>query len=103
MIVNPPASVQVTDGMTSFAHPDDLDPIIFASVISNVTTTNTDTVMFTTDTPKDPCSALTWHIQWENLREDVFTEDVQAKPERDNDTLFLNRLCSSAMYSDERA
>ena len=86
-ILNPPASVQVTDGMATFAHPNDLNPSVLASVIPSATTTSTDTVRFTTQTPGDPCAALTWRIERENLREEVFTQDVQAEPDRDRDAV----------------
>jgi uncharacterized repeat protein (TIGR01451 family) len=84
-IVNAPASVQVIQGTASFAHPDDPDPSQLGTVIAAAITRSTDTVAFTTQTPGDPCDALTWRIRYENLRGDVFTRDVQAAPDTDAD------------------
>ena len=86
-IVNPPASVHLTDGTATFAHPDDPDPSVLASVIPNATTTSTDTVNFTTGTPQDPCATLTWRIEWKNLQNEMFTQDVQAEPDGDHDAV----------------
>ncbi len=86
-IVNPPASVQVTDGTASFAHPDDTNPAVRATVIPLAITTSTDTVAFTTQAPGDPCEALTWHIRYESLQGDLSTRDVQAALDTDADAV----------------
>lgn len=84
-ILNPPASVQVTEGEASFAHPDDTDPTTRTTVIPLAITTSTDTVTFTTQTPGDPCAALTWRIHYQNLNGDILTRDVQSALDSDAD------------------
>jgi uncharacterized repeat protein (TIGR01451 family) len=86
-ILNPPASVQVTEGTASFAHPDDPNPGALATVIPNATTTSTDTVSFTTDTPGDPCPTLTWRLEFLNPRGGMLAQTLQAQPDRDNDAV----------------
>lgn len=48
-------------------------------------TTSTDTVAFTMQTPGDPCAALTWRIQYQDLNGDTFTRDVQGAMDSDSD------------------
>ena len=84
-ILNPPVSVQVTDGEAGFAHPDDLDPTARATVIPLALTKSTDTVTFITQTPGDPCAALTWRIQYQDFNGETFTRDVQHALDSDAD------------------
>lgn len=84
-IIDPPASVDVVSGTASFAHMDDEFPDVLATVIPNATTKSRDEVSFMTQTPGDPCGALTWRIRWENLQGDVFSVDRQSAPDRDQD------------------
>ena len=102
-ILNPPASVQVTDGVTTFAHPNDPDPSSLASVIPNATTTSADIIRFATSTPGDPCAALRWRIEWENLQNESFSQDVQAKPDGDLDAVADDRDNCPALYNPDQA
>ena len=83
-IVNPPSSVQVNDGLAAFAHPGD-PPEALPTVIALATTPSTNSVNFTSQTPGDPCGALTWRITYRNSRGEQFTRDVQDAPDRDRD------------------
>ncbi|MEK6279913.1 MAG: thrombospondin type 3 repeat-containing protein [Acidobacteriota bacterium] len=85
-IINPPASVNVTDGTADvFSHPDDVATLLLSTVIPLAATTSTDTVRFTTETPSNPCGALRWRITYQNSRGEQFTRDVQDSPDRDAD------------------
>ncbi|MGH9902778.1 MAG: DUF7619 domain-containing protein, partial [Pyrinomonadaceae bacterium] len=85
-IINAPASVNVLDGTASFAHPQDAPGPQFAkTVIPLAATTSADTVRFTTQTPSDPCGALTWRISYQNSGGQVFTRDVRLSPDADSD------------------
>ncbi|MGD2064126.1 MAG: hypothetical protein PVF51_11160, partial [Nitrospirota bacterium] len=90
MIVNPPSPVQVSDGTVRFAHPDDADPDILATVMPQTRPTSMDTVAFTTQTPESPCDALVWHICHRPSFESgapTLCEDVQHRPDRDQDAV----------------
>lgn len=65
-IVEPPDAVQVTDGSCEFAALDEEDPSILRTAAPRRTTGSLDTVTFTTQTPGDPCRALTWDIAWQD-------------------------------------
>ncbi|MEO8436294.1 MAG: thrombospondin type 3 repeat-containing protein [Pyrinomonadaceae bacterium] len=85
-IINPPASINVTDGSASvFSHPDDDAGLNLSTVIPLAATGSTDTIRFTTETAGDPCGALTWRIRYQNARGEQFTRDVQDKPDGDAD------------------
>lgn len=84
-IINPPASVNVIGGTASFAHPQDFNPAQLASVVPLAATTSVGTVRFTTQTPSDPCGALTWRISYQNSFGQQFTRDVQDAPDADAD------------------
>lgn len=86
-IVNAPASVNVTDGTAAFAHPSDPNPSQLSTVIPLAATASTDTVRFNTETPGDPCGALTWRVTYQNSRGQSFTRDVQDAPDRDRDAV----------------
>lgn len=84
-IINPPASVSVTDAMAAFSHPTDTPGL--RTVIPLAATASSNTVRFTTGTPGDPCGALTWRIRYENSRGEQFTRDVQEAPDADSDAV----------------
>jgi len=84
-IINAPSSVNITDGIAHFSHPDDPDPTTRATVMALATSTSTENVRFTTQTPSDPCGALTWRIRWQSFGGQSFTRDVQTAPDRDRD------------------
>jgi hypothetical protein len=86
-IIDPPVPVDVIEGLAIFSHPDDPLSRELLSVIAYATTTSEDTVAFTTETPGDPCAALTWRITWQDIAGVVRTEDVQAKSDRDRDAV----------------
>lgn len=73
-ILQPPASMHVTDPTASFQHPDDSDPSVLATVLPLATTRSADTVAFTTSLPSVSCAALNWCIQLENLQGDVLQQ-----------------------------
>lgn len=106
-IINPPASVQVTDGTASFNHPDDMfstDPDAPTTVIPLAYTTSTDTVVFATLTPEDPCDALTWRIQYQKKPGgEVFTKDVQSAPDTDADAVADTRDNCPNDYNPDQA
>ena len=81
-ILNPPASVNVTDGTAAFSHP--LDP---GTLIPLAFTPGSDTVRFTTETPGDPCGALTWRIRYRTSAGQVVTRDVQDQADADRDAV----------------
>jgi uncharacterized repeat protein (TIGR01451 family) len=83
-IVNPPASVNVLDGIAAFGHP--WDPNLpLGTVIPLAFTPSRDTVRFTTQTPDDPCSTLTWRIRYEDSNGQVFIRHIQDQPDADRD------------------
>lgn len=86
-ILNAPASVSVSEATATFAHPSDPDPARLSTVIPLAATASTDTVRFDTETPGDPCGALTWRITYRNSRGESFTRDVQDAPDRDRDAV----------------
>ncbi len=86
-ILNPPPGVNVTSGVAAFAHTDDEDPDVLATVIPNATTMSRELIAFDTQTPEDPCGALLWLIRWENLQGDESTREVRSLPDRDNDAV----------------
>ncbi|MGH7392262.1 MAG: DUF11 domain-containing protein [Candidatus Rokuibacteriota bacterium] len=101
-ILNPPAPVQVIDGVAGFAHPTDPDPVTIATVVPLAVTPSTDTVSFATQTAGDPCDALRWRIQWEDAFGAVFTRDVQASPDADGDAVADSRdNCPAALNPDQ--
>jgi uncharacterized repeat protein (TIGR01451 family) len=85
-IINPPASVSVSDATAgAFSHPDDASPR--STVIPLAATAGHDTVRFSTLTPADPCGALTWRIRYENSRGEQFARDVRDAPDADADAV----------------
>ncbi|MCM3874011.1 MAG: hypothetical protein ND895_25260 [Pyrinomonadaceae bacterium] len=86
-IINAPPSVNVLDATASFAHPQDFNPSTLSTVIALATTPSIDTVRFNTQTPADPCGALTWRISYQNSRGQVFTRDVRQAPDADADAV----------------
>ncbi len=105
-IINPPASVQVTDGAVSFSHPDDAlstAPDAPTTVIPLAYTTSTDTVSFSTLTPGDPCDALTWRIQYQKTPGgQVTTVDVQDAQDSDGDAVADTRDNCPDTYNPEQ-
>jgi hypothetical protein len=83
----PPAAISVTDASARFAHPSDLDPDAFATVIPSAATESRDVVEFTTATPADPCGALRWRIRWHDQRGAAFETVVQSEPDADGDAV----------------
>jgi uncharacterized repeat protein (TIGR01451 family) len=86
-ILDPPAAVTVSDGSATFAHPDDPDPDAFATVIPGATTDSREGVVFTTQTPGDPCPALRWRLRWTDLNGGAYSRDVQSLPDGDRDAV----------------
>ncbi len=86
-IVSSSPAVAVSDSLSSFAHPDDENPAVLASVIPNATTASAEGVAFTSPTPADPCPTFDWRIQWENLAGDVFTSVASGAPDGDDDAV----------------
>jgi uncharacterized repeat protein (TIGR01451 family) len=86
-IQDPPAAVAVSDGEARFGHPDDPSDGSFTTVVPAAITTSTDTVAFATETPGDPCAALAWRIEWEDLAGGSFDAVVQEAPDGDADAV----------------
>ncbi len=86
-IVRTSPAVTVSDPLSGFAHPDDENPAILASLIPNATTASNDGVAFNSPTPGDPCSTFDWSIQWENLGGEVFSSIVFGVPDGDDDAV----------------
>jgi uncharacterized repeat protein (TIGR01451 family) len=86
-IVNPPSSVQVSDATAVFAHPDDVDPTVLATVMPLSTSISTDTVSFVTATPMSPCGALTWQICYSTGQGERVCTNVQAAADGDADAV----------------
>ncbi len=86
-IVSPPGSVVVSDAEVGFGHPDDPPDGSFTTVVPAAISTSLDTVAFTTQTPDDPCAALSWHLEWGDLAGGAFSADVQEAPDRDVDAV----------------
>src|SRR5262245_10948428 len=86
-IVDPPASVQVTQATATFAHPDDPDPGTLATLLPVAITRSPDTVAFTSRAAGNPCDVLTWRIRYEDVRGTVFTTDVRTASDRDADAV----------------
>jgi uncharacterized repeat protein (TIGR01451 family) len=84
-ILTAPVSVNVLDGVAHFSHPDDPDPSQLATVMALATSTSTENVRFITQTPNDPCGALTWRLRWQSFGGQTFTRDVQLAPDGDHD------------------
>lgn len=84
-ILDPPASVQVADGVAFFADPRDADPATLATVIPLSPTASTNTVGFITQVPGDPCDALLWRVEWQDAAGQTFRTDVRSAPDRDRD------------------
>ena len=96
-------AVAVSDPLSSFAHPDDENPAVLASVIPNATTASADGVAFTTPTPQDPCLTFDWRIQWENLAGEVFTREVPGAPDGDDDAVADESDNCRSEYNPEQA
>ncbi|MGH0037373.1 MAG: hypothetical protein ACQGVK_20290 [Myxococcota bacterium] len=86
-ILDPPPSVAVSDGVAFFGHPDDPSDGSFTSVVPAAITTSSDTVAFATETPGDPCAALGWRLEWEDLAGGSFSADVREAPDSDRDAV----------------
>lgn len=86
-IVSPPPAVAVSAASATFAHKDDLDPGVLATVIPNATSRSLGTVGFTTATPGDPCAALLWRISWENLQGVRQSTDSRSASDDDADAV----------------
>jgi len=52
---------------------------VLASVAPNAVSRSIDTVAFTSPTSSDPCPALTWRIEWENLQGERQSRDVASE------------------------
>ncbi len=86
-IVRTSPAVIVSDPLSEFAHPDDENPAMLATLIPNATTASVEGVAFTSPTPGDPCSTFDWSIQWESLGGDVFSDIVSGAPDGDDDAV----------------
>jgi hypothetical protein len=102
-IVSSSPAVAVSDSLSSFAHPDDEDPAVLASVIPNATTSSADGVAFTNPTPGDPCPTFDWRVQWENLAGDVFTGNVAGAPDGDVDAVADESDNCANVYNPDQA
>jgi uncharacterized repeat protein (TIGR01451 family) len=102
-IVSSSPAVAVSDSLSSFAHPDDENPAVLASVIPNATTASADGVGFTSPTPGDPCPTFDWRIQWENLAGDVFTVNVAGAPDADDDAVADESDNCATVYNPDQA
>jgi uncharacterized repeat protein (TIGR01451 family) len=100
-ILAPPASVQVTDGVASFAHP--TDPAPLATVVPLAVTPSANTVRFATQTAGDPCEALVWRVQWEDAFGAAFARDVQASPDADGDAVADHRDNCPRIFNPDQA
>ncbi|KPJ94987.1 MAG: hypothetical protein AMJ53_03935 [Gammaproteobacteria bacterium SG8_11] len=87
-ILNPPDAVAVSDPSASFAHPnDDLDPDGPRTVMPMSEVLSTDTIAFTTQTPNDPCGALTWRICYTDSLGAAQCVDIQHEADSDRDAV----------------
>jgi uncharacterized repeat protein (TIGR01451 family) len=86
-ILDPPASVQVVDGEARFAHPSDVAPDTLATVMGLSRPVSLDTVTFTTETETSPCDALVWSVCYQTNTQQSVCEDVQYRPDRDQDAV----------------
>ncbi|MGH0030758.1 MAG: hypothetical protein ACQGVC_13265 [Myxococcota bacterium] len=85
-IVNPPASVDVSDALAAFGALDDFPGAPDRSITPHNTTWSLDTVAFTSETPGDPCRTLLWRIRWEPAPGDPpVVRDVRIDPDADAD------------------
>ncbi len=99
-VVNPPASVQVTNPLVHFVHPSDLNPTVLATVMPHSTSTSQDAVTLITvrreherdadDAPeregehregrrenrRDPCDVLTWRLRYTTSNGETLSKDV---------------------------
>lgn len=85
VVVATPTDITVTDAMARFAHKDDADRSVFATVIPAATTTSYDTVSFSSVTPSDPCATFTWRISWEDKQGNRSVRDETPAPDQDHD------------------
>jgi hypothetical protein len=102
-ILDPPEAVQVTDGIATFAHPDDPDPDTFASVVPGAVNDSRAGVVFTSQTPGDPCGALRWRIRWVDVAGSAYTRDVQSLPDGDRDAVADAADNCPAVYNPAQA
>ena len=86
-IINPPASVNVVEGTAAFSHPLDAGPAGLGTLIPLAFMPSSDTVRFNTQTPGDPCGALTWRISYQTPAGLHVTRDVQDQPDADRDAV----------------
>jgi hypothetical protein len=86
-LVDPPAAVEVVDGVARFSHPDDPEPAAFATTIALAATTSQDTVAFSTPAPGDICPTLSWRLTWQDLVGRAYQRTVQAAPDADRDAV----------------
>jgi hypothetical protein len=85
-IVDPPASVAVSQGRVSFGAPDDLPGSPDRLSVPLNATPSLGTVAFATQTPGDPCRTLRWRIEWEPAPgEDQVSRDVRVDADADVD------------------
>jgi len=90
-IVSPPAFVQVSDALASFAHPADPHPDVLATVMPLSTSLSVDTVSFITTTREDPdrdqdrkgedvrgdpCGVFTWRIRYTTSNGETLSKDI---------------------------
>ena len=102
-IVRTSPAVNVSDPLSSFAHPDDEDPARLASVIPNATTASGEGVAFTSLTPGDPCSTFDWRIQWESLAGEVERVEVSGAPDGDDDAVTDELDNCVALFNPDQA
>lgn len=83
-VINPPASVQVSNPLVHFVHPGDLHPDVLATVMPLSTAVSTDTIGITTaghddeaanDSDDDPCGVLTWRIRYTTSTGQMLSQD----------------------------
>jgi len=88
-ILDPPASVRVSQGLVAFGMPDDPPGGGFRTAIPHNTTPSIGTVRFETDTPDDPCRTLLWRITWDDRALDGTPDgrDVRTDPDGDEDAV----------------
>jgi hypothetical protein len=102
-IVDGSPAVQVFQPNATFAHPDDLNTNLLATVIPNATTRSANGVEFATPTPADPCPTFDWLVEWENLRGERTERFVEGVPDGDDDAVADDEDNCEGVFNPDQA
>ena len=83
--INPPPNIRVSTDIVSFAHYTDEAPDELSTVIPMAYTHSREPFIMETDTPVNPCGAMNWQIDWEDINGVTGSRQIQLLEDGDND------------------